>query len=376
MRNLSLDGLRGLAAFNVVLFHFACAFYPHAVSEYDPVPWAIADTPLAIVYNGGFAVAVFFVLSGFVIATAAAQSRRPVLETLALRYLRLALPVTASVVVAWLLLQAFPGTVAILKPLIGSRWLDYVYDGDLPGLPQALGHGLAGVFVSGNSFYNNVLWTMKIELIGSWAIYVIYALATGRARLVLLAALLLAGLALLRPEYSAFAIGALMREAHAGSRLPRRFAWAALVFGLVVGATMQGYGQRIMPFADADVFGGVLRPGEPHKVWHVLAAAALIYAVLNLPVVARQLARRLPVFLGRISFGLYLVHVPILLTVMAGLYPVLPLTGAARILVLLALFVPLSVAAGHLFTLAVDEPVIGLLQTLKAQRRPHPVREG
>ena len=64
MRNLSLDWLRGLAAFNVVLFHFACAFYPHAVSEYDPAPWAIADTPLAIVYNGGFAVAVFFVLFG------------------------------------------------------------------------------------------------------------------------------------------------------------------------------------------------------------------------------------------------------------------------------------------------------------------------
>ena len=55
-----LDGLRGLACMQVVLFHYGSAFCPNA--------------RLGVLANGVLAVAIFFVISGFVLTESFARA--------------------------------------------------------------------------------------------------------------------------------------------------------------------------------------------------------------------------------------------------------------------------------------------------------------
>lgn len=362
-RDRSLDGFRGVAALSVALFHFFCAFIPRLVPEYHRAdPWPGADTPLGVLYNGGFAVAIFFVLSGYVLSNSALRSERALSFRLALRYVRLAVPVLASTLLAWALLSVFPDASANLLTRVDSRWLTFVYQHDVPGWAAALYHGAFGVFVEGNSFFNNALWTMKIELVGSFFIYVTYARPLLRFRTSTLVLSSVGAVLVSRPEYAAFALGALLQEARSAGALPARWPRVALVAGLVGGAMMPGYAMRVLSFDDG-VVPRVWRLGEPHGVWHVLSAALVMHAVLALPALQRSLSSPPARFLGRISFGLYLVHVPLIDTVVAASYPWLP----SR-LAMLALFLGLALAAGYLFTLAVDEPLLRVLRSIYHHR--------
>jgi peptidoglycan/LPS O-acetylase OafA/YrhL len=360
----SLDGLRGVAALTVVVFHFFSAYVPGLLSDQTDTPWWGSDTPLAVLFNGGFAVSVFFVLSGFVIANSAAQRKAPFVVNVLRRYGRLAVPVAASTVIAWALLAASPHTVAQLKAAQPHIWLNQTYDGTEPDLWAAVRSGFIDVFANGYSYFNNVLWTMQIEIVGSIAIYAIYGLASPRFQFALLVAMALAAVVVGWPEYSAFALGGLMREALAADRLPSRFAWAALAFGVVVGAMTPGYPSRLgLPLSDE----GQFALGESHKVWQVLAALGLVYAVLGLPWLGRCLSSRPLRFLGGISFGVYLVHAPLLYTVFATPYLAVR-TDPAAVAALLLAFLAVAVTAGYGFTRAVDQPTIGALRRLRLRR--------
>jgi len=109
-----LDGLRGLAAFVVVLSHFVVVFYPalytanpeevRFVSQLDLI---IAGTPLNILYNGNFAVCIFFILSGYVLTYKFFRDKNP--EALASgafrRYFRLLFPVLFSNLFVFVLMK-------------------------------------------------------------------------------------------------------------------------------------------------------------------------------------------------------------------------------------------------------------------------------
>ena len=116
----ALEGVRGIAALIVAIFHFCSGFLPHIVPDRQPnaSPSWLVDTPLEFFYNGPFAVTIFFVLSGFVIANAAANRPFPLILNLVFRYARLAVPVIVSVILAWALLTAFPDEAKKLSHVI------------------------------------------------------------------------------------------------------------------------------------------------------------------------------------------------------------------------------------------------------------------
>jgi peptidoglycan/LPS O-acetylase OafA/YrhL len=370
-RILALDGLRGGAALIVVVFHYLCLLHPWLVPDMTATPAWIADTPLGLLWNGRFAVSVFFVLSGFVIAAAADRRRDIIVANLVTRYLRLAVPVLASVILAWVLLSLFPNATPVLRETLPdpSRWLDYTYQGDIPPIHAAIYDGLAGNFLRGGSDFNNVLWTMQIELLGSLGLFLLYWLVPGRVRLVVLA---LAGIGivfLLRDAYLAFIAGAYLYEAaKAGllARLPAFLPPVALVVGVLLGApgpdTWARWGPIDLP--------GRLTPGNQRGLVPIGAATLFVYAALALPAFARLLGRRLLQWLGRISFSLYLVHVPLLYTLVAFAYVNLPI----REVTLVVLYFAGTLALAHLFTTTVDEPSLRLLRAVRDWLRPVDVR--
>src|SRR5262249_27301156 len=136
--------------------------------------------PIGIFFNGNFAVYVFFVLSGFVVSNAAAISSSPVYLNVFFRYLRLGLPATASLMLAWVLLRWFPDEVRSLNAVQPHHWLGMITQSPVPPLSFALTDGLIDIFKDGFSGLNVVLWTMKIELLGSLSIYLVYGLVKSR----------------------------------------------------------------------------------------------------------------------------------------------------------------------------------------------------
>lgn len=364
-----LDGLRGVAALVVVAHHYFLAFAPSLQPNRPNTPHWLFDTPLALLYNGGFAVSLFFVVSGFVVANAAAGRKAPLPVNLLIRYLRLALPVLASVLYAWVLLNLFRGAVSEVKALQNYGWLAQSYSDQIPGLPYAIWQGLFEVFWTGSSLFNNPLWTMRTELLGSFVVYLIYAVTRGRWTILALIAGGGAAVFTGHKEYLAFALGALLREAWAEKKLVSAAAWPALIAGLLIGAPLQRAAVRLHTW-DLPFFSDL---GVTLGLTAIVGAALTVYAVMASPLVSRVFSAPGPLFLGRISFMLYLVHVPLIFTVWSKLFawawPVSGLDLAAG----LALLYGASIAIAWAGTRYVDEPLqrfVGALRKRLTPRKP------
>jgi peptidoglycan/LPS O-acetylase OafA/YrhL len=85
LRDSSADGLRGLAALNVIIAHFFDGFWPKVlfpvygdlqINSSDPssLEKVLGSPVTTVFFNGHFAVMIFFVLSGYVLATPAVEN--------------------------------------------------------------------------------------------------------------------------------------------------------------------------------------------------------------------------------------------------------------------------------------------------------------
>ncbi|MDB4687551.1 acyltransferase [Akkermansiaceae bacterium] len=175
---LAVEGIRGIACFMVVISHLSLTFFPFLHSfeikadrELNPIQSFIHESPLGFFYSGTSAVYIFFVLSGFILTKVALKGSNvsiKILEMSIKRYPRLMLPALASCLIAFVVFQ----TTTISSPHL-SDWINEY--GSFPSsLTGAIHSGAVDVFFfSGRSSYNWVLWTMKIELIGSFVIFLL-----------------------------------------------------------------------------------------------------------------------------------------------------------------------------------------------------------
>jgi peptidoglycan/LPS O-acetylase OafA/YrhL len=308
-----LDGLRGVAALAVVAFHFTAALAPSFVPAYQLNAHWVAYTPLAVFWNGPFAVSVFFVLSGFVVANAALKRGDPLWIDVVIRYLRIAVPATFSVIFAWALLSAYPLAATELAARTGSPWLAFTYQGNIPSLPHALFNGTIGIFVIGGSLFNNVLWTMRPELIGSLVCFVVCLFPAARWRILISIAFGIAILLTRRFEYEGFVFGILLREA-VGAGWRMRWPLAAMVVGLVVGSQSGDAWASL----STERWPAMFRIDEKGGIIYPIAALLVVYATIGSHALYVLLSSRVARFLGAVSFPIYLIHVPIIYTIFAA----------------------------------------------------------
>src|SRR3954454_20974042 len=99
-RLIELEAVRGIASFVVLAHHCFLGFAPSLLHGLvtPPGPGSLFGTPLFAFMNGGAAVVVFFVLSGFVLTYRAIErdDPKPLLAGALKRWPRLALPVVIS----------------------------------------------------------------------------------------------------------------------------------------------------------------------------------------------------------------------------------------------------------------------------------------
>ncbi|MET0933022.1 MAG: acyltransferase [Mycetocola sp.] len=345
----SLDGVRGIAAVIVLLYHHSLVARP--ALEQQPGVWEwLTQSPAKILTAGTEAVLVFFVLSGLVVALPALQGRLNWTSYYPSRLLRLYLPVAASLVLAAVFLTVVPDTDAQAAP---GSWL---LERNADSAPLSLLLNEATLLPASYTL-NNVLWSLRWEVLFSLLLPVFVVAARAVAPRVWLAVIASTAVMVLGRVVDVdalvylptFFLGTLM-----AANLDRLRAWGAAVSARRAGVIWLGIGVA----SSVLLLGGwLVRPLVPAGstgsalLWGLagLGAAGLIVVALLSPVCGRVLESRVPLWLGRMSFSLYLVHIPVL----AAAANVI---GDDRWWLVSAVALPATFAIAVLFHAAVERP--------------------
>ncbi|MDQ0851272.1 peptidoglycan/LPS O-acetylase OafA/YrhL [Arthrobacter sp. B3I9] len=345
-RVTQLDGLRGIAALVVVACHvlstlpgIGSVFSDRSVGLSAAATWAIFS-PLHVLWNGTPAVHLFFVLSGFVLVLP--FSRPGVTRSWASYYvkrlLRLYLPAWASLLVAVALIGIIPRSASPLQ----SAWADiYVID---PSVGQVFKDAL---LLLNASTINTPLWSLKWEVMFSLLLpaYVFFALRGRRfwqAKICAAFLLIVVGAVCNLEALSflpIFAIGAVLGvERERIRELTRSWPRVAWVLVAVAGLLLANaeWLSREQPVDSVEAF--------------VTVGATLIVVLFVCCGSAKRFGDSAVVqWLGRVSFSLYLVHLPILL---AGI----TLLRSVSLPMALAVSVAASLGIAELFFRYVEQP--------------------
>jgi len=285
----------------------------------------IRGTPLTAFISGTFSVAIFFVLSGFVLSVGFFQSRKlAIVRKLAVkRYLRLMLPALVSVLIAYMFikLNLYQGSAARLITQSSALPAEWVHN---PNLIQALHEGLAGIFLQGPvDNYNSVLWTMKYEFIGSFIIFAFLMLFGKSSKRWLIHAVLVAAL------YSTWYLGLVLGMILADLFVHRRVVFenfkqgyyylllgSGIVMGAYPGATSAGTMYDHLNFQ-------WLTYEQNQAIYTIFGAVCVVVAVLNIKFLKLFMASKVMSKIGSYTYSLYLVHQPLVYIVGVGLFMVL-----------------------------------------------------
>jgi peptidoglycan/LPS O-acetylase OafA/YrhL len=356
-----LDGLRGLAAFVVLLDHFTFIFLPTAVNGLGEshLGQLIYRTPLYLGISGDFAVCIFFVLSGIVLSAKFFRTgnESAVIATATKRYFRLAIPIFGSIMLAYALLKLGLIFNHQAGQLSNSPWWSAFWSFPLNGL-DALYEASMGALTAGAVEYNPPLWTMQLEFFGSFLVFILL-LVFGKLRNRWLVYGLLA-LGFWHTYYLAFILGVITCDyyfndkAQAIQRFLSRGGWIPLLL------VSLGLGSWPVGPTEHTLFAGV--PEQLRVLGHVVGAFGLIAVIIALRPLQRLLELKPIQFMGRISFSLYLMHFLVLGSYTSYLFTNLPTTMSFGFRVLIT-FIPtviVTIAVAYLYAKFVDESAIRL----------------
>ncbi len=326
-RDQSLEGIRGVAAVVVVLWHNMLGFFPRQSGVFPQLDQSAgggaSGMPWFGLLNGTAAVTVFFVLSGLVLSRAylstgdASIIARGALK----RWPRLAGPVLVVVVISALLDRFGLYRYDQAAALTGSPWLaGHLFHAVAPearGVTQAISQGVM-TFIRGDSYYDTSLWTMRYEMTGSYVVFglvLILGQLRGSARSVAYVLCVSLLISVYLDTYTlAFIAGVCVAQIQIA--VPCRIPTSAGVVMAVLGVFLLGYSGLAV---------GWYRPlaslvGSTNPVYLHMAGAIMIISGADGTAALKRLLRSRPSrFLGRISFPLYLVHIPILCSAGCGM---------------------------------------------------------
>ena len=357
MRFKSLDSLRGLAALAVV-FHHCLLTLPASVRGHGSVAWWMTATPLRLLVDGPGAVLLFFVLSGFVLA-ASVQSglaKDPAGfdygRFAAKRFLRIYPPFAFAVFVSaglYLLIQPVP--VAGLSAWFNTQSWAY------PVAPAMLAGHLLMTDQHRDMSLINVMWSLVHELRISMIFPLIFFGMRARPAVTLtIAAILSAGANF---ALSQGGLSPLVQTLCGTVQYGLMFAAGTLLY--LKSATISTWMAKTGPWATvaAVILGGYLfflpRTLPVLSLWATgLAAMLYVIAAFGSAALVKLLSGKVLSWLGQVSYSLYLLHLPVLLTVF-HLF-----SGKAPLGVLIAATVGLSLIAAQLSYRWIEQPSMAL----------------
>jgi peptidoglycan/LPS O-acetylase OafA/YrhL len=360
MRLYFLDSIRGLAAFAVLLNHCFLAL-PDIIAKTYIVP-IIKWTPLRVIMVGRPAVIIFFVLSGFALGLSLLNSKNATYKNFMIRRVcRIYPPYVAAIlfsILIYFLVQ--PQIIPTLEPWFNKNW------GDGAGANIVAGHILM-VNRPQDASLNSVVWSLAYEMRISLLFPLLFIIAQLAGLRVFLGltlgfTLLIEGALSYFQIYHApfhnsgwldgvlgtlhfivFFAGGLVMAMHMEriGQIAAKLPWYATLFlWLIAGATLTSYN---------DFIGG-------------LGAVLIIGLSLGSTRVQNLLHLAPLKWLGKVSYSLYLFHLPILLAATHLFY------GKMPILVYLVPASVLSLVVAGLAYRFIEEPSINMGRALSAPK--------
>ncbi len=327
-RLLQLEGLRGLAAVTVVVWHFLWAFAPWELGTVAGWPsQGLAGNVATALMDGPAAVAVFFVLSGFVIPLRFFRSgqSRALVQAVAKRWPRLAGLSVLAVLFAYGLFHFGLFRYREAGDLTGSDWLAS-YGGGAPGrmptpsLTGALREGLVGAFLDESDAYDPVLWTMRHELFGS-------SLSLALALVICRVSVKACGIILISAVVLAIAVDPWLLSFVAGTGLAfvvwtrrGRLSAFATAVSISLGMFLFGYLEPVGAYSFVPVVQDAAGYRYDRIVLHTVSGLLIILGLVGNERVARAFSARPLLLLGRLSFPIYVFHFPLLCSLGCGLF--------------------------------------------------------
>jgi peptidoglycan/LPS O-acetylase OafA/YrhL len=294
------DGVRGWAAFTVVVFHSTTELFGGIV------PF-LATGWLGLFNDGLQAVHIFFVLSGFVLSNQffAAGHLARIRFTALGRYARLTIPIAAASFLTFILMKSgfllnHDAAVIVHR----EDWLGWFYQ-----FPASLASYLRFVFYAtyfdfdSHAAYDVVLWTMPYELIGSFLIFAMVTLfgPNRQARLMSIAAAVVLFWKL-NPMYLTFLYGYLIADLN------------STIAGSVIAKSRLGNVIGLVLLAVATVISVEWRNQGPGAPIYAFAGACVVLAPVFSAWLRSLLSCAISRWLGRVSFPLYLTHMAVICT--------------------------------------------------------------
>ena len=384
----SLDSVRGIAAFIVVIHHcfltravysdfFFSNWKTHATGL---VSWIFLYTPARIAWSGYEAVTLFYVLSGLVLALPWIEGRAPEYRKFAIRRMcRLYIPYAVIVAAAGALNIAFLHHAYVSG---ASDWVNTMTWTN-PVTPFVIFDHLAviGHHYTINGVTHTLIWEIRVSLLFPLIIVPIRRWgARGAAAVLAILLAIIVGTQLLYGDIHA--LGDLLVSvkhqsvANKAAIELQLFAYYACLFAF--GAFLATRIREIRLFLGRAgswlgfvLLGAGLLVFQGHwSHWHAVqefmvavGSILILCAALAPGGVETLLLKRFPRYLGRISFSLYLVHVPVILALTILTHGKLPL------LVLILIVAPVSIALGDVFDRFVTAPSAALGHRLSRASR-------
>lgn len=353
MRIRSLDSLRGIAAL-IVVFHHMRLMYPET-------PGWIRFSPLRILASGESAVLVFFILSGFVLFLTLNPKDGYWPFTIK-RVWRIYPPFVASILISAVLWYAVDPSATVANISDWARDFNWQLR---PTFSIIMGH-LAMTDIEDLHSLNNVMWSLVVELRIS-LIFPLIALAVRRDwRTACVTSIVFSGFC----NY--------IEQKHSPGWTFDPFATGRYLYLFVIGATMAMNADFIRQFI------GALSGATRLALWCGALILFSIYPV-NLGGLPTSIGATLlvalcfadkktddaltapvPLWLGRVSYSLFLIHIPILMTAAHILSGTVPMAAV------LAITLAVALLAAELLYRSVELPSIKIGRIMSDRFRTEP----
>jgi peptidoglycan/LPS O-acetylase OafA/YrhL len=359
-----VNGLRGILSTHVVTVHFLMAFLPSTLTSFDAVMFPAESSPhwlvpllnlpvLSLLISGHFSLTNLFVLSGFVLTMPYFDGRPERLSvTLWGRYIRLTVPMALSIALSLLLFRLglyFNHEAAAVSK---SLALQVLLPPNELTFWRALKEMSYYVLLTGLSFFNVPLWSIKYEFVGTLVVLPLFLCMPQRWRII--PVLGFAFIVCFAFEATGvFIIGILAGSVLNMVTIPRRLLPVLFVLGLYFGTYIPGhveYAWLPVVFTDPkEAFFNV-------SFYNTIGSFCLVAAIAG-GFGERFLSIRFLQWLGGIAYSMYLLHLLVLCSLASFLYLAWPKQDIF-LLLNYAIYLVVIVVASTPYARYVDQPAI------------------